>query len=121
MGLDRVEEALNFSTEAFHLVRDLRTGPWLFGHVLTAHATALLAAGRVAESRGLLTEGVRIASVQFPDPTALADRLAFLAVGFAMERSDELAARLWGAAETMANANNSPRHTAVTDPCRTHR
>ena len=110
MGLYRVDEALDFSTEAFQLVRDLRTGPWLFGHVLTAHATALLAAGRVAESRGLLTEGVRIASVQFPDPTSLADRLALLAVGFALERSDEMAARLWGAAETMGNASNSPRN-----------
>ena len=106
MGLGRVEEALIFSTEAFDLVRDLRTGPWLFGHVVTTHGTALLAAGRVAESRGLLAEGVRIASVQFPDSTALGDRLALLAVGFALERSDELAARVWGAAETSANATS---------------
>ena len=57
VNLGRAEEALDFSTEAFQLVRDLHTGPWLFGHVVTAHATALLAVGRVAESRGLLHRG----------------------------------------------------------------
>lgn len=100
VSLNRYDEALIASTEAFELMRDLPGSP-LLGQVLVHHATSLVAVGRVAESRGMLTEALRIARDQFPNPMAMGDRLSILAVAAALERSDELAARLWGAAEAL--------------------
>ena len=60
-----------------------------------------IAVGRVAESRGFLTEALRLAHHNGVDPVTEGDALILLSAGAALERSDDLAARLWGAGEAI--------------------
>ena len=58
----------------------------------------------------MLTESLRIARAEFPDPIVMGDRLALLAVASAMQRQDVVAARWWGAAEgLLADQELTPR------------
>ena len=107
--LGRIEDALAISEEAFELVVTCRTGP-LLGHVLSMRGMSLLCAERVPEAVGVLTESLRIARDEFPDPIVMGDRLALLAVASAMQRQDVVAARWWGAAEgLLADQELTPR------------
>ena len=69
--LGRIEDALAISEEAFELVVTCRTGP-LLGHVLSMRGMSLLCAERVPEAVGVLTESLRIARDEFPDPIVMA-------------------------------------------------
>ena len=100
MGLGRFGDALEMSSLAFELV-GRSSGSSLVGAVLKVQGMTHIAVGRVAESRGFLTEALRLAHHNGVDPVTEGDALILLSAGAALERSDDLAARLWGAGEAI--------------------
>ena len=100
MGLGRFDDALEMSSLAFELV-GRSSGSSLVGAVLKVQGMTHMAVGRVAESRGFLTEALRLAHHNGVDPVTEGDALILLSAGAALERSDDLAARLWGAGEAI--------------------
>ena len=100
MGLGRYRDALEMSGQAFELV-GRSNGSSLVGAVLKVQGMTHLAVGRVAESRGFLTEALRLAHRHGGDPVTEGDALVLLSAGAALERSDRHAARLWGAGEAI--------------------
>ncbi len=100
MYLDRLDEAIVYSDEAFDLTASLDVGP-LLASVLLVRGSALAAAERTAAARGNLLEALLIARDRFPDPLATADILYGLGACATQELLDSEACRCFGAAETL--------------------
>ena len=100
LNLGRPTEAMALVDEAFELVGELDPVQTLSA-VLVGRGAVLTALGRVASARGCLREVVRLGLGRYPDQMVMADGLYLLAVGAAMERVDDVAARLWGATDAI--------------------
>ena len=119
VALGRTDDALALSGEAFELVASLGSSP-VHGHVLAARGMALLLAERVPEAQGVLVEALRVARERFPDPVATGDRLALMALGAAVQRADEVAARWWGAATGLLEDQGLTPRVRLPAPLLTH-
>lgn len=98
--LDRADQALHLSTEAFDRVATLDVGP-LLGSVLLVHGSALVVTGRPVTARASLLEALRIVRERSPDPLASADILYTLGACATHELDDATAARCYGAADAV--------------------
>ncbi|MDT0185037.1 BTAD domain-containing putative transcriptional regulator [Microbacterium sp. ARD31] len=96
--LDRADQALHLSTEAFDRVATLDVGP-LLGSVLLVHGSALVVAGQPVTARASLLEALRITRERYPDPLASADILCTLGACATHQLDDATAARCYGAAD----------------------
>ena len=119
LNLGRPTEAMALVDEAFELVGELDPVQTLSA-VLVGRGAVLTALGRVASARGCLREVVRLGLGRYPDQMVMADGLYLLAVGAAMERVDDVAARLWGATDAIyrdEGANHEFRQLAQFVAC----
>ncbi|CUR62544.1 hypothetical protein NOCA180188 [metagenome] len=95
--LDRPDQALHLSSEAFDRIATLDVGP-LLGSVLLVHGSALVVSGQPVTARASLLEALRITRERYPDPLAAADILYTLGACATHQLDDAGAARCYGAA-----------------------
>lgn len=107
--LDRADQALHLSTEAFDRVADLDVGP-LLGSVLLVHGSALVVSAQPVPARASLLEALRIAHERYPDPLVAADILYTLGACATHLLDDAGAARCYGAAESAYDQHGVAPH-----------